>query len=91
MRKIALLLILLGIFTFSMSVLAREYKDFDLKDKDPTQNRDAKADSRTNFDSWESERKIRENFTPFRTVPVYHGDSMDVEVGPAQIEFRFAL
>ncbi|MBI5299334.1 MAG: hypothetical protein HY877_03450 [Deltaproteobacteria bacterium] len=91
MRKIALLLILLGIFIFSMSVLARENDHFNLKDKDPTQDRDAKTDSRTNFDSWESERKIRQNFAPMRTVPIYHDNSMNVEIGPAQIEFRFAL
>lgn len=91
MRKIVLLLILLGIFTFSGSLLAQRNTTFDLKDKDPTQDRDAKANSRTNFDSWESERRIKQNFAPFRTVPVYRDNSMDVEVGPAQIEFRFAI
>ncbi len=71
--------------------MAQDEHYFNLKGKDPTQKSSAKTNSRDNFDSWEVERKIKQNFLPMRTVPIYHDDQMDVEVGAAQIEFRFAL
>lgn len=91
MKKNLFVLILFVFFIFTPILFAREKSPLDFKDKDPTQQSDAKGDSRTNFDSWEAGRKIRDNFMPLRTVPLYNNEKVDVEIGPVQFQIRFAI
>ena len=90
MRKIPLLLILFSFFVLTPSLFAQDH-DWKLKLDDPTKDRDAQPGSRDNFDSWEADKRIKQNFIPLRTIPLYEDDKVDVEIGPAQFQIRLAI